>query len=259
MISLIEIKEIARKSSVPPSTIERDYAQNWLLAYLNHGEMVFKGGTCIRKVFIENYRFSDDLDFTLTENRDMEALHTSLKESVIRVRDECGIQFEDDIGIIRTKSGFRAMAKFRIINRSSMAPITIKLDITDPKNEKILLPVKQMPIFHQFSDSFEASIISYSLDEIMAEKIRSLFQQTRSRDLYDIDQLSGSVNREKVKSIVHDKCEYKEVILNTSQLAERRSKFAASWDASLHHQMNYIPDFDDVFRRTIKLLEYYLL
>ena len=67
MIPIVEIKEAARAFGVPPSTIERDYAQNWLLAHLSTLPMALKGGTGIRKVFIENYRFSDDLDFTLLE------------------------------------------------------------------------------------------------------------------------------------------------------------------------------------------------
>jgi predicted nucleotidyltransferase component of viral defense system len=259
MIPIREIKEIARRSSVPPSTIERDYAQNWLLAYLDTREMVFKGGTCIRKVFIENYRFSDDLDFTLTKNLDLDALQNLITESITRTREECGIQFEEDIDIINTKSGFRAITKFRIINRSTLAPITIKLDITEPKNEMILLPTEKMPIYHHFSDSLDASTTSYSLEEIMAEKIRSLFQRTRSRDLYDIDQLSDVVDRERVKSIIRNKCKCKNVTLSISPLVEKQRSFAASWNASLHHQMGSIPDFNEAFTRTIASLEYYLL
>jgi predicted DNA-binding transcriptional regulator YafY len=34
MILEREIKELARSFGVPESTIERDYAQNWLLKYL---------------------------------------------------------------------------------------------------------------------------------------------------------------------------------------------------------------------------------
>lgn len=74
MIPIVEIKEAARAFGVPPSTIERDYAQNWLLAHLSALPMALKGGTGIRKVFIENYRFSDDLDFTLLEPYEKEAL-----------------------------------------------------------------------------------------------------------------------------------------------------------------------------------------
>lgn len=71
MITELEIREFARKNGVPETTVERDYAQNWLLASLSKINMALKGGTGIRKIYIENYRFSDDLDFTLLE--DLEA------------------------------------------------------------------------------------------------------------------------------------------------------------------------------------------
>jgi len=43
MIPENELKEITRSHGVPSSTIERDYAQHWLLAYLP--QMALKGGT----------------------------------------------------------------------------------------------------------------------------------------------------------------------------------------------------------------------
>ncbi|MEI7856739.1 MAG: hypothetical protein WCH85_04470 [Methanomicrobiales archaeon] len=45
MIPSREIKEKAREFGVPPSTIERDYAQNWLLTHLRPIPMALKGGT----------------------------------------------------------------------------------------------------------------------------------------------------------------------------------------------------------------------
>jgi len=65
MITTREIKEKARINKVPESTIERDYAQNWFLKFFSDKRIVLKGGTGIRKVYIANYRFSDDLDFNL--------------------------------------------------------------------------------------------------------------------------------------------------------------------------------------------------
>jgi predicted nucleotidyltransferase component of viral defense system len=258
MIQIREIKEKAREFSVPPSTIERDYAQNWLLAHLHPIKMALKGGTGIRKVFIEHYRFSDDLDFTLLEPMDKDTLQAAIQDSVIRVREESGIQFEDDISIKETVSGFRSIARFRIINRSAIAPTNIKLDITPPVSEQILLPLHQKIIYHHFSDHLEASVTSYSLEEIMAEKIRSIFQRTRPRDLYDIWQLSSQVDRDQVKSILNRKCEYKGVVLDISRVLERSDEFKASWDASLRHQMNQIPDFQVAFAGVTESIRRYL-
>jgi uncharacterized protein len=249
MIPALEIKERARESGVPTSTIERDYAQNWLLSALRPINMAFKGGTGIRKVFIENYRFSDDLDFTLLEPIDADALKAAVNEAVVRVREESGIQFEDDPGFRQTKTGFKATARFRILNRGSASPVKIDLDLTGPHQEDVLLPVRERPVFHPYSDGLSLSVTSYALEEIMAEKIRSLFQRSRSRDLYDIVQLAERVEREDVKTILHRKCNAKGIVVDTDVLAGKRVHFKALWQVSLSHQMSHVPDFDESFKK----------
>jgi predicted nucleotidyltransferase component of viral defense system len=255
MIPALEIKGRARELGVPPSTIERDYAQNWLLAALRPINMALKGGTGIRKVFIENYRFSDDLDFTLLEPIDADELLAAVSDAVIRVRDESGILFDDELGFRETRTGFKATVRFRILNRSSASPVKIDLDLTGPDQEKVLLPVSMRPVFHQYSDDLHVSVTSYVLEEIMAEKIRSVFQRTRSRDLYDIWQLADRVNLQEVRSILHQKCDYKGVMVDTAVLRVKRDQFAAQWQVSLGHQMSNIPDFDEAFDKMLEEIE----
>ena len=127
MIPEIEFKEKARSFNVPISTIERDYAQNWLLAYLP--KMAFKGGTGIRKAYIENYRFSDDLDFTLLEKTDLKDLTNKIKKAIQNVKNASGISFLDDIKSEKVKNGSVINVYFRIL-RSTGDPLKIKMDIT---------------------------------------------------------------------------------------------------------------------------------
>lgn len=62
--------EITNKASlwkVPPDTVDKDYVLgHFLSVFIAHYEddLIFKGGTCLRKCYIEDYRFSEDLDFT---------------------------------------------------------------------------------------------------------------------------------------------------------------------------------------------------
>jgi len=73
MILLVEIKEKAVAEGVPETTVIKDYALSWMLKALNDVSSAFalKGGTGIRKAYVEGYRFSIDLDFTLTERIDV--------------------------------------------------------------------------------------------------------------------------------------------------------------------------------------------
>ncbi len=257
MIPIVEIKEAARAFGVPPSTIERDYAQNWLLVHLSTLPMALKGGTGIRKVFIENYRFSDDLDFTLLKPYEKEILQEAVEDAVSRAREESGIGFEEDIGIIETATGFRATALFRIIPMNASTPTKIIIDLTTVSNESVLLPVEKRQIYHPYSDKLTAGATSYCLEEIMAEKIRSLFQRVRPRDIYDIWHLAGRVNRDAVTGILHRKCGCKEVVPDGSVLAGKRERFSASWNASLRHQMKAVPSFEEAFERALDCVELY--
>ena len=62
---------LARKGGrrIPEAVLERDYCLSWFLEGLSvtilRDLLVFKGGTAIKKCYIPDYRFSEDLDFTL--------------------------------------------------------------------------------------------------------------------------------------------------------------------------------------------------
>jgi predicted nucleotidyltransferase component of viral defense system len=130
MIRYLELLEKSREFQIPVSTIERDYAQNWILKSLSGIDMVLKGGTGIKKVFIDNYRFSDDLDFTLISNISMENLSKQINKSIKFAKKESGINFsEDDLVLIENPNGFEGSIYFTILNRSR-ARLRIKIDIT---------------------------------------------------------------------------------------------------------------------------------
>ncbi len=114
MIRDIEIKKQARVRNVPFSTIERDIAQIFLLNELRTFDMAFKGGTCLQKIYFDNYRFSDDLDFTLMKPIDPDELEHSLKGVAHSVSDGSGIGFEfNEFKMV--KNGFTGKFEFRMV------------------------------------------------------------------------------------------------------------------------------------------------
>jgi predicted nucleotidyltransferase component of viral defense system len=71
MIPEAELRRSAARAGVDVMTHELDYALGWFLAAFftqtdARHHLVFKGGTCLRKCYFADYRFSEDLDFTLT-------------------------------------------------------------------------------------------------------------------------------------------------------------------------------------------------
>ena len=70
MIRPGEIQQKARAMGVRDQQIEKDYVLSWILYGIAcHTQfsraIVFKGGTVLKKVYFQDYRFSEDLDFTL--------------------------------------------------------------------------------------------------------------------------------------------------------------------------------------------------
>ena len=162
MIPAREIREKARENGVPESTIERDYVQNWLLKHLSSLDIVLKGGTGIKKVYIENYRFSDDLDFTLVNEIKRKELEDKMKEIIFDVKEESGINFIEDLNIEENENGFEVICYFYFLRRSG-DPMGIKLDFTEKFREIILLEPEHREIIHPYSDNIKFKIKTYPL------------------------------------------------------------------------------------------------
>ena len=250
MISEIELKEKARIFRVLISSIERDYAQSWLLAHLP--KMAFKGGTGIRKAYIDNYRFSDDLDFTLLEKSNFKDLTSKIKKAIQETRNASGISFLDNIRSEEVKNGYVFNIYFRIL-RTSGDPLKIKMDITKKENEIIINPLQKRDIIHVYSDKISAQINVYTLEEMFAEKVRSLFERTRPRDLYDVWYLNKKMTFD--KSLFQKKCKYKKVVPNIDELVTRKINYEKTWEGSLQHQLQELPSATDVFDNVIDFLK----
>ena len=104
MIYKSEIMDFSREFGLVANVIEKDYVLGWILAGIsNHTEVgpswVFKGGTCLKKCYFETYRFSEDLDFTLTESSHLnqEFLVKCFEEISEWVYDATGIEIPKDL------------------------------------------------------------------------------------------------------------------------------------------------------------------
>ena len=255
MIRPIEIKQKAREYGVPVSTIERDYAQSWLLKSLRDIDMALKGGTGIKKVYVENYRFSDDLDFTLLQTISTLSLKSQIRRAIITAREESKINFIDKIRFDDTKSGLRAYIYFTIIRISAGTETSIKLDIAYPDKEHVLLSVVKRHIFHSYSDKCNATVSAYALEEIVAEKLRALFERKWPRDLYDIWYFRDYLSKKIVIKTFREKCKFKNISVDISSLKEHKNNLKNAWKSSLSHQFNVLAEFEKVYNEVLESLK----
>ena len=265
------IDEIKRKSfelGLPISTIEKDYVISWSLYGIWRSglwrNMVFKGGTCLKKAYFSDYRFSEDLDYTLVgeidEDRLREGLERALKLANTGPVEFLELEFSPRYGVRNFKGallGFEIKIPFRLVRRTGISS-KIKMDITLENYEKIMLPLQERKIIHEYSDADKFSLVrlkSYSLEEIFTEKVRSLFQRTRPRDLYDVWKLKSIIKLETALSILPEKFRLKNTQFELEIFKERRVYYERAWKRSLAHQINPVPEFDKVWNGVLELLE----
>ena len=263
MIEKNEVLEIAKALRLNPDTVEKDYVLSWILYGINNynptSTWAFKGGTSLKKCFFETFRFSEDLDFTLPNNNQLEAkvLYTIFGDIINLIHEKTGIEFFKEklkFKIIPRKNGkIFAQGKIHyngpLRRKSGIA--TIKLDLTT--DEILILNSIKKEVHHPYSDKPEKGIFAncYAFEEIIAEKIRALVQRIRPRDLYDI--IHFFRNRDLVKnpqlilSVLKKKCHYKEIDIPIFQHVKEHEKLEelkSQWKNMLGHQLPYLPSID---------------
>ena len=79
------LNKLREKTNVELSVYERDYLISFLLLALSQvpslaDNLVFKGGTALRKCYFADYRFSEDLDFSAIEPFVVDELDAALNQ-----------------------------------------------------------------------------------------------------------------------------------------------------------------------------------
>src|SRR5579862_6096000 len=170
MIDRREILEAASSFSLLPNIVEKDYVLGWILAGINAHEdlseaWVFKGGTCLKKCYFETYRFSEDLDFTLRDEAqlDEDFLRPAFEEMVEWVAEQSALNIPPDqleFDIYENPRG-RLSCQSKIAYRGPVSPTSggwpkLKLDLT--ADERLVLPSVPREVFHPYTDRPESGI-----------------------------------------------------------------------------------------------------
>lgn len=274
-----EIENIAKEKQVSKSTIDKD----WMLAHFLNAmysfkdirqNFIFKGGTCLKKCYFEDYRFSEDLDFTLLDKNFR--IDTKFINKIIKTAEKTSkAKFHFDKKKIQKskeqEQGYEIKVKLwgadHNPNRKPLPPerwqTSIKLDISF--SEKLLTKPVYKPILHNYSDKEKIiqTVSVYSLPEIISEKLRSLIQRNRPRDIYDIHTLSGKLPETKypeIKRLLFEKSKNKNIVISgISDFInnEKASKNKRAWESSLgnHLPANKLPDFDIIYKSITKFIE----
>ena len=152
-------------------------------------KLAFKGGTCLRKMFIgTGGRFSTDLDFTGLEEHDHEDIVLEMMAAFEQPYQ--GIQFSIlDGSYYETQDGLSwGVNPIYVHDWNTGGESEVKLQVSRRET-----PTLATELHGQCDQSYfrhlpfaPVEITCLALPEIIAEKIRACYQRNKARDIYDL-------------------------------------------------------------------------
>ena len=268
------LQEARRRLAVPWEVLERDYLLSWVLAGISQvpvlqDTLVFKGGTALRKCYFGDYRFSEDLDFSglkgVPTGAEMESLVKEVCDVAVRLLDEyapveiaCG-RYSEREPHPGGQEAFTIRARFPWQSRLQTR---VMIEVTT--DERILWPVERRRVIHEYGEPLEVVGQVYSLEEIVAEKLRALLQQagmferrgwsrSRARDYYDLWRVLGAyhdrMNLADFESLLREKCSVRDISFVGSDDFFHNAMLAyveETWEQWLGPLVQGLPSFDTV-------------
>ena len=279
------LEETRRDIGLSWEIIEKDYILSWVLAGIAankklQNELIFKGGTALKKCYFGNYRFSEDLDFTAKED----IVRGNLLEEEIEKSCEIATNLVQKFSPLELKverykekeshpggqEAFNIRGKFPW-HRQFLPKVMVEITTEEPTQ---IEPVKR-PILHGYEEEIFQEINVYSLEEIIAEKMRAILQhfkkleergwtRSRARDYYDIWRIingySNALRMEIISPLFLEKCKVKEVeFTNPGDFFDNilLDYIAKTWEQWLGPLVPDLPPFklviDDLKQKIYKL------
>lgn len=172
-----------RTLSYTLQTAEKDYFLALVLQIITESvigsKIVFKGGTAIYHCYLDQYRFSEDLDFSSTD--------TDITLEDVR-------KIFNGFPFLNIKEEFTSIATIKIGRLQFTGPLnhpnTLKVEID--RLQDVLLQPQSRKYNNVWGLDFMVNVMD--IREIGAEKIRAMSDRARYRDFYDLFSLMKKYN-----------------------------------------------------------------
>lgn len=253
MLNYDELESMAKLKKLNLANAEKDYLQDVMLfsLYSNIGkELVFKGGTALYKIYKLN-RFSEDLDFTLNYKINIEKISSKILSDLMLLNIKGKIK---EIKEFKNEINARFLLNGPLYRGGKETQCFIPLNISkreqtvlEPKKESVISLYKEIPNFEVFVMQEE---------EILAEKVRAIFQREKARDIYDLWFLLMKKNTRPNKEIISGKLAFYNLKFGFKEFKNRIEKMRDLWNIDLKNLiLSDLKDFDEVKKEVIEKLE----
>jgi predicted nucleotidyltransferase component of viral defense system len=212
VISEGELRRAAARAALGVGQAEHEYVLLCALDALSQTPLLsetfcLKGGTALRQLYFPDWRHSVDLDFTVLPAFPAERLRAGLMAWFEQTGQIHGIQISLR-SLHKANGAARARATFLGPLRH---PNRLFLDVT--LDEPVILQPQRRPIVATLFPDPRPQVLTYALEEILAEKLRSILQRAKARDYYDVWQLlnekGDAFDSRTTLRVFREKCRHK--------------------------------------------------
>jgi len=181
MITRSQLRDIHGKG-LPLHILEQDYIQSLFLneLYSEDDSLVFKEGTYLKHAYGLD-RFSEDLDFTVYDEVNIERLMDGVSDSLRAYGVEATVDKVED-----KELSFNGRLRYRgpLFTGSEKSIGSINIEIS--KRDDVFLEPEWTRLFFEYPELRVLSVLGLRKEEVLAEKLRALTCRSKGRDLYDI-------------------------------------------------------------------------
>jgi predicted nucleotidyltransferase component of viral defense system len=237
MISRIELEKFKSVTGFNSWQLERDYLQHLALLFLSRHtkeDIAFKGGTALQKAYALN-RFSIDLNFTLYRPT----------TDIAAIRDHLA----DDLTVFGYSTTAKANSNYNadnfslnisgpLFNGKTTSLAVIRFEISS--REKVILPPLRREVTPVYTDIQPYVVLVMDMNEILAEKIRTLMTRSKARDLFDTKFILDKGFRPNI-DLINTKLSYYKMDFDPKMLKESVNALKSVWQKEMSLLLSSTP------------------
>ncbi len=192
----------AKKKGFLLPLVEKDYYLTLILSCVNElsENLIFKGGTCLNKVYYTYYRLSEDLDFSMvlpqyeaTRGQRRKCMQP-IKDKIKSFVEQFGMRLDEEAGNPGRNESKQYVYYF--VYRSALREVEAKIKFEISLRFNPFETIKKHPVQHVFLHPFTGEplfdgghVNCLSLNELISEKLRAaaIRKTIAPRDFYDLD------------------------------------------------------------------------
>ncbi len=257
MIDYLQVQRLSLKNNVSPEIIEKDYLIELVLFYFSKSSslcenFVFRGGTALKKVYFPEYRFSEDLDFVIDSQKEINVYQEIIIKILQKISSDYPIKIDKRSMFERDRLQlFIIYDIIPDIKGIKELKVDILRDYYIPKHER-----KRLLFSYPEFENKNLILETYALESVICDKIgRILDVDDEPRDLYDLWYLLKlNLDINIIRKEFKNKYSY-EIIIPNLLREILKDDYKQNWENRLVNQMFDLPDFDTLIKDLNKLIK----